>query len=121
MSDPDLAVACGAVRYGFARRGVGVKVESGAAFGYYVAAVAGTDAQASTKRAVCILPRGAKEGVRHEAEGRTFDLVVGRSVRFDLYASDVAKDVAGAIVTLDDDAFERLPPVVANLDSTHKN
>ena len=121
ISDPDLAVACGAVRYGFARKGLGVRVESGAAHGYYVRV---GDASAAAKReenrAVCILPRGAKEGVRFEAEGRTFDLVVGRSVRFDLYASDVARDAVGALVTLDDDAFERLPPVVAHLPATSK-
>lgn len=125
ISDPDLAVACGAVRYGFARKGVGVRVESGAAHGYYVrvgdAGVPSARAEGREGgRAVCILPRGAKEGARHEAEGRTFDLVVGRSVRFDLYASDVARDAVGAIVTLDDDAFERLPPVVTHLPATSK-
>ena len=116
ISDPDLAVACGAVRYGFARKGLGVRVESGAAHGYYVRVGDGPH----ENRAVCILPRGAKEGVRHEAEGRTFDLVVGRSVRFDLYASDVARDAVGAIVKLEDDAFDRLPPVVAHLPATSK-
>jgi molecular chaperone DnaK (HSP70) len=119
ISDPDLAVACGAVRYGFARKGLGVRVESGAAHGYYVR-VAADAASGNDNRAVCILPRGAKEGVRHEAEGRTFELVVGRSVRFDLYASDVARDEVGTIITLDDDAFERLPPVVTHLPATSK-
>jgi molecular chaperone DnaK (HSP70) len=119
ISDPDLAVACGAVRYGFARKGLGVRVESGAAHGYYVRVGDGQPGR-EDNRAVCILPRGAKEGIRHEAEGRTFDLVVGRSVRFDLYASDVARDTAGTIVTLDDDAFERLPPVVTHLPATSK-
>jgi hypothetical protein len=120
ISDPDLAVACGAVRYGFARRGLGVRVESGAAHGYYVRVEHAAGEQRAENRAVCILPRGAKEGVRHEAEGRTFELVVGRSVRFDLYASDVARDAVGAIVTLDEDAFDRLPPVVAHLPASSK-
>jgi molecular chaperone DnaK (HSP70) len=108
-SDPDLAVARGAVLYGFARRGVGIRVESGAAHGYYVAV--------EGNRAVCILPRGAREGERQEAAGRTFDLVVGRNVRFDVYASDVLSHAAGDIVTLGetDDALERLPPVVTQL------
>ncbi|MDF2692445.1 MAG: Chaperone protein DnaK [Labilithrix sp.] len=119
ISDPDLAVACGAVRYGFARKGLGVRVESGAAHGYYVRVGDGQPGR-EENRAVCILPRGATERVRHEAEGRTFDLVVGRSVRFDLYASDVARDAVGAIVTLDEDSFERLPPVVAHLPATSK-
>jgi len=116
LSDPDLAVACGAVRYGFARQGLGVRVETGASHGHYVRVGDGHQ----QNRAVCILPRGAKEGVRYEAEGRTFELLIGRSVRFDLYASDVARDEAGAIVTLDPDAFERLPPIVAHLSSTSK-
>ncbi len=115
--DPDLAVARGAVRYGFARRGLGVKVESGAARGYYVALA---PEGSKEMRAVCILPRGAQEGVRHQAEGRTFELVVGRSVRFDLYESDVAKDDVGAIVKIEGDAFERLPPVVTQLPALGK-
>jgi molecular chaperone DnaK (HSP70) len=115
-ADPDLAVAKGAVLYAFARRGIGIRVESGASRGYYIAV-------AEPKHAVCILPRGAAEGVRHEAGGRTFDLVVGRTVRFDLFSSDVRDDEAGTIVTNTDDeeAFERLPPVVARLPSSGKN
>ncbi len=113
-ADPDLAVARGAVLYGFARRGIGMRVESGAAHGYY-AGLAGDQ-----KHAVCILPRGAKEGQRHEAAGRTFELVVGKSVRFELWASDVARDAAGAIVTIDEDAFERLPPIVTRLAASGK-
>ena len=116
-TDPDLAVARGAVLYGFARRGVGVRIESGASHGYYVALAPEHDG--GEARAVCILPRGAKEGVRHEA-GRRFELVVGRNVRFDLLASDVARDEAGALVSVADDAFERLPPVVARLPASGK-
>jgi molecular chaperone DnaK (HSP70) len=129
ISDPDLAVACGAVRYGFARHGLGVRVESGASRGYYVRVSDGH----KENRAVCILPRGAKEGTRYEATERTFDLIVGRSVRFDLYASDLARDEIGTIVTIDDQedqgdnhplgplggvVFERLPPVVTHLPAT---
>ena len=117
-TDPDLAVARGAVLYGFARRGVGVRIESGASHGYYVALADGGAGTGET-RAVCILPRGAREGVRHEA-GRRFELLVGRSVRFDLFASDVARDEAGALVTVAEDSFERLPPVVARLPASGK-
>jgi molecular chaperone DnaK (HSP70) len=116
-TDPDLAVARGAVLYGFARRGVGVRIESGASHGYYVALA--PEREGGEARAVCILPRGAKEGVRHEA-GRRFELLVGRTVRFDLVASDVARDEAGALVSVAEDAFERLPPVVARLPASGK-
>jgi molecular chaperone DnaK (HSP70) len=115
-TDPDLAVARGAVLYGFARRGVGVRIESGASHGYYVALAPEREGEL---RAVCILPRGAKEGVRHEA-GRRFELLVGRSVRFDLFASDVARDEAGALVSIDENEYERLPPVVARLPASGK-
>jgi hypothetical protein len=110
--DPDLAVARGAVRYGLARRGLVYRVESGASHGYYVEIA--PDIGSKHMRAVCIVPRGAKPGVHHEA-GRRFELVVGRSVRFDMVASDVARDEAGALVTIDDNSFERLPAVVANI------
>ncbi len=116
-TDPDLAVARGAVLYGFARRGIGVQIESGASHGYYVALAPENEGEAM--RAVCILPRGAKEGVHQEA-GRRFELVVGRSVRFDIFASDVARDEAGALVTVADETFERLPPVVAHLPASGK-
>ncbi len=116
-TDPDLAVARGAVLFGFARRGVGIRIESGASHGYYVALA--PEHEGGDVRAVCILPRGAKEGARHEA-GRKFELVVGRNVRFDLFASDVARDEAGALVTIAEDAFERLPPVVARLTASGK-
>ena len=116
-TDPDLAVARGAVLFGFARRGIGVRIESGASHGYYVALA--PEQAGGDMRAVCILPRGAKEGVRHEA-GRKFELTVGRSVRFDLFASDVARDEAGALVIVGEESFERLPPVVARLPASGK-
>ena len=103
-ADPDLAVARGAVAYGLARHGHGVKIEGGAARGYYVGL--------GDTRAVCVVPRGAKEGVIHVAEGQKFALVVGRPVRFDLFASDdAAVHVPGETVALDDERFYRLPPV----------
>jgi molecular chaperone DnaK (HSP70) len=112
-ADPDLAVARGAVAYGLALAGRGLRIEGGAARGFYV----GLDAPASggARSAICVVPRGAKEGVRHAAAGRTFALTVGRPVRFDLFASDEVEHAPGDVATLDDDAFEALPPVAATL------
>ena len=60
-TDPDLAVARGAVLYGFARRGVGVRIESGASHGYYVA----LGARARGRRRACSLrPPARREGGR---------------------------------------------------------
>ena len=62
----------GAVRFGLARLGYVYRIESGASRGYYV----GLAGEGTQTRAVCILPRGAKEGVHHEAAGKTFEIVV---------------------------------------------
>ncbi|APR83147.1 DnaK-related protein [Minicystis rosea] len=115
--DPDLAVARGAVAYALARRGRGVRIGGGAARGYYV----GLDVEkGAARRAICVVPRGAEEGVPSVAAGRTLALVVGRPVRFDLFASDETNDRAGDVVTLDDDRFEALPPVAVAFGAAKK-
>ena len=113
--EPDLGVARGAVAYGLARRGQGLRIEGGAARGYYV----GLDTDDHGKRrAICVVPRGAKEGVAHVAAGAPLALVVGTPVRFDLFASQDARvDLPGAIVAIDDDErFSALPPVAVSFD-----
>jgi hypothetical protein len=105
--DPDLAVALGAVAYGRARLGHGERIGGGTARGYYVG-VGGLNA-------VCIVPRGTKEGSIERAEGRTFSLIVGRPARFDVFASDVYVHRPGEAVVVDDESYGRLPPVTARL------
>jgi molecular chaperone DnaK (HSP70) len=107
-ADPDVAVARGAVAFALALRGRGVMIEGGAARGYYV----GVRADGGDRRAVCVVPRGSKEGERHVLDGRPLALLVDRPVRFDLYASDDATVHApGEVVTIDDDRFVPLPPL----------
>jgi molecular chaperone DnaK (HSP70) len=116
--DPDLAVARGAVAYARARRGLGVRIGGGTARGYYV----GLDAvKGEARRAICVVPRGAEEGAPQIAAGRTLGLVVGRPVRFDLFASDEASDRAGDVVAIDEDRFEALPPVAAAFGGVKKS
>jgi hypothetical protein len=104
---PDLAVARGAVAYGLSLAGHGLRIGGGAAHGYYV----GVEARGGARRAVCVVPRGAREGERHLATSNVLALRVGRPVRFELFASDTAPVHApGQIVTVDDD-FELLPPL----------
>jgi molecular chaperone DnaK (HSP70) len=107
-ADPDLAVARGAVAYALARRGRGVRIEGGAARGYYVEVATG----AAEKRAVCVVPRGAKEGETQVARGQPLAITVGRPARFALWASDEASGHApGDVVTLDPERFVQLPPI----------
>jgi hypothetical protein len=103
--DPDLGVARGAVAYGLALRGLLEKIRGGSPRAFYVGVEGG---------ALCILPRGAEEGVVHRVQGRTLALTVGRPARFDLYASDERDDKTGALVTVDEDSMQRLPPVATS-------
>ena len=111
-SSPDLAVARGAVAYGMALAGAGPVIGGGTPHGYYV----GLDSS-DGRRALCVIPRGAKEGERHLATRHSLGLKVGRAVRFDLFASDDAVvDAPGAVVELDEDRFLLLPPVTTTFD-----
>jgi molecular chaperone DnaK (HSP70) len=100
--DPHLGVARGAVAYGLARKGELLKIGGGSPRAFYVAADGG---------AVCVVPRGAEEGVVHRPPGRTFALTVGRPARFELYASDERDDPPGAVVPIDEETMARLPPL----------
>lgn len=103
--DPDLAVARGAVVYGLALAGHGTRIGGGSAHGYYVGLDGG--------RALCIVPRGSREGERHVIESRGLALRVGKPVRFELFASDSGPVHAPGQVVSGDTllGFEKLPPV----------
>jgi molecular chaperone DnaK (HSP70) len=108
-ADPDLAVARGAVVYGLARHGKGLRIGGGSPRGYYVE-VAGEGERAG----VCVVPRGAREGVMQIARSRPLSLTIGRPARFELWASDEAIGHApGDVVRIDEERFTRLPPVAA--------
>ncbi len=107
---PELAVARGAVAYGLARRGVGVRIGGGSARSYYLMLQ-------DRERAVCILPRGAEEGEEVMLESRTFELTLGEPVRFELTSStgEAVLHRAGDLVDVAD-TFQELPPLAAVLE-----
>src|SRR5204862_2838971 len=76
---PDLAVARGAAWSALVRRGLGLRIGGGSPRAYYVGV-------GDAGEAVCVVPRGAAEGVDQRLE-RDFSLVLGRPVRFRLFAS----------------------------------
>ena len=77
----------------------------------------GSPSEPSARLALCVVPRGAPEETMLVARAHPLALVVGRPTRFELWASDEARDEAGALVTIDEDRFTRLPPVVARFDA----
>ena len=103
---PDLAVARGAATYALVRRGLGLRIGGGSPRSYYVGVQSG-----AVPEAVCVVPRGAPEGVDQELAGRSFSLVLGTPVRFRLFAASAFRpDQPGDLVQLDDDLAE-LPPL----------
>ncbi|HWL84935.1 MAG TPA: Hsp70 family protein, partial [Polyangiaceae bacterium] len=114
--DPDFGVARGAVAYGLALRGQGVRIQGGAAHGYYVALGDATASRVDApRRAISVVPRGTKEEATVVARDVRLALTVGRPVRFDLFASDDARvDPAGAVVEVDEEHFRPLPPAAVN-------
>ena len=104
--DPDLSVARGAVAYGRSLAGQGLRIAGGTARAFYVA----VDERAE-RRALCVVPKGAREGERHVARTEGLWLRVGEPVQLELYTSDRATGHRpGDIVSLGDD-FVPLPPV----------
>jgi len=112
QGDPDLSVARGAAVFALSVRGEGLRIGGGSARSYFI----GLDNdEHGRRRAVCVVPRGAETGAWQVVEGRTFGLVVGRTARFDLFASSgVAGRVerVGDVTTIDDETFVLLPPIV---------
>lgn len=107
--EPELAVARGAVAYGLARRGVGLRIGGGSARSYHLL----VESVADSQRAVCVLPRGAEEGEEIELKERTFALRTGQPVRFRLWTSTSEHTHrVGDLLTLDD-SFQELPEIVA--------
>ena len=117
--NPDVAVARGAVAYALARQGLAPRIGGGSARSYFLLLDDSKDAAAARaqtgQRGICILPRGSEAGREILLTGRTFALRLGQPVRFHLLSSvaDAAhQPQPGELVTLDDENFVRLPPIV---------
>jgi len=114
--EPDLAVARGAVAYGLARRGQGLKIGGGAARGYFLV----VDGDRDQRQGVCLLPRGTEEG-REIRLNRTFSLRLGAPVQFHLMSwTGDAVAPAGAVITLEGEGFAPLPPIATIIESANR-
>ncbi len=111
--EPDLAVARGAVAYGLARRGQGLRIGGGSARGYFLM----VDGNSDRRQGVCLLPRGVEEG-REVRLDRTFSLRLGAPVQFHLLASTGDAVVpSGEVVVLKAGDFMPLPPIATVIES----
>ena len=110
--EPELAVARGAVAYGLARRGIGLKIGGGSPRSYYLL----VRAQDATGQAVCVLPRGADEGETFALPNRSFALRLGEPVRFQLVSSTSQKGHRPGELITPDERYEQLPDIAAVID-----
>jgi hypothetical protein len=122
---PDLAVAKGAAYYGLVRHGHGIRIQGGAARGFYLEVGLGADADGVARApqgdqvALCVAPWGMAEGAEVEVAPAGLSLVVGRPVRFRVLSSSSRKgDQAGHVVRLGDGEAETLPSVFTVLRPT---
>lgn len=116
-TQPDLAVACGAVAYGLARRGAQLKIGGGSARSYFLRLDEAQNADDEPRQGVCLLPRGAEEGQEIVLGERRFALRLGQPVRFHLVSSSADTPVqAGELYRLEGDTFVDLPPLMAALE-----
>jgi molecular chaperone DnaK (HSP70) len=91
----DLAVARGAVYYGLARRGDGIRIQGGLGKSYYISIAASMPAVPGLPqpvKALCVAPFGMEEGTGDVLKQQEFILVVGEPVRFDFLCSMARND-----------------------------
>ncbi len=111
--EPDLAVARGAVAYGLAQRGQGLKVGGGSARSYFLR----VDGDRDRKQGVCLLPRSAEAGREIRLEQR-FSLRLGAPVQFHLLSSTADTPYQpGQLVALETESLTPLPPVATVIES----
>lgn len=110
--DFDLAVAKGAVYYGLARRGRGIRIRSGLSKTYYIgveAAIPAVPGIPIPVKALCVAPFGMEEGAEAQIPNKEFGLVVGEPVKFDFLGSNTRHhDAVGTVV---DDWEGEIEPV----------
>ncbi|WP_417071327.1 Hsp70 family protein [Niveibacterium terrae] len=109
-TDPDVAVARGAVAHALARSSAGPVIGGGAARSYFLILDEG-----GRERGLCLLPHGTEEGQEVTLSGQRFSLRLGQAVRFHLASSTAdTRWSPGELVEIAED-FVRLPTLTAVL------
>ncbi len=119
-ADLDHGVARGAVAFGLAKHGRGVRIRGGTARAYYVgfeSAVPAVPGMEPPITALCVAPFGMEEGSEAAMPSDVLGAVVGENVRFRFFGSTTRKsDVAGAkLESWRAGELEELPPIEMTL------
>lgn len=101
-TDLDMAVAHGAVSYGLARCGQGIRIRGGAAHSYYIGietSMPSVPGFTPPMKALCVVPFSMEEGTEVEVPGQEFGLIVGESVEFRFLGSSTRReDLTGDLI-----------------------
>jgi len=113
-SDPDVAVARGAVAHALARRGLAPNIAGGSPRSYFLRL--DDSLPGLTAPGICLLPHGSEAGHEQRLDGRSFALRLGVPVRFHLVATTAdaagqAPPRAGDLVDLTGLDAHALPPL----------
>ncbi|MEX2264530.1 MAG: Hsp70 family protein [Bryobacteraceae bacterium] len=115
------AVSRGAVYYGSARRGRGVRIRGGVPRTYYVgieSAMPAIPGMPAPLKALTVVPFGLEEGSEVGIPGQEFGLVVGEPAEFRFFSSTTRRDDApGELLEEIDDRLEEITPMEVNLKS----
>ncbi|HEY5742921.1 MAG TPA: Hsp70 family protein, partial [Terrimicrobiaceae bacterium] len=110
-SEPDLAVARGAARFGSLVHHHAERIEAGAARAIYLEVHRQVEGEAQTAL-VCLLPRNAAAEDEFKVAAPGLELRLNQPVRFQAYYSTRHdSDIPGSLVALNDRDFHRLPPL----------
>lgn len=96
LPDPDYdeAVSCGAVYYGLARAGKGIRIRGGTSRSYYIGVEDSAPAvpgRPPSMKAICVVPFGMEEGTEQKLDDQTLALVVGQQATFRFFSHSTAK------------------------------
>lgn len=87
--DLDYAVSRGAVYYGLARQGKGIRIKSGTSRSYFIGvedAAPAVPGVAAPLKAICVVPFGLEEGTELELNHQEFALVLGEQATFRFFS-----------------------------------
>ncbi|MFH0939605.1 MAG: Hsp70 family protein [Planctomycetota bacterium] len=121
-TNPELAVARGAVYYGLKQRRKGVRIRGGIARSYYIGIESSMPAMPGHKphvKALCVAPFGMEEGTEADVPDVEFGLVVGETAQFRFLSSTTRReDQIGTTLEDWDSSIEELAPIEAHLPVT---
>lgn len=120
--DLEMAVARGAVYYGLAQRGQGIRIRGGTARAYYIGVETSQPAvpgMPTPVKAVCVAPFGMEEDTTADVPHMEVGLVVGEPVQFRFFGSSARrKDVVGTVLETWEGELLEMAPLEMTLPAT---